>query len=188
MSFDWGALAQGATGVLGLLGAGQANSAANSYYSSAADLNKRRSDALKYYLDQAQAYNPAAEAQVAIGEANNRAGFTLNKSLGELRNRFAVGGGDAGGDTAFNVSAQNETNRVMDPLKLWTAQTLSNATAQKLQALGQAVGAGGDITGDYLGLAQGSKVDPSGALGILGSSLDKLFPQKGTSKGVSGVK
>jgi hypothetical protein len=166
---------QAAEGLYGLFNSG--NSAANSYYQAAArDLEQRR--ALSMELQRmAQAYNPQADTQNAVDFAGQTAAHSLQQALGNLNAQYLGAGGNPGGDTRFNVSAQGATDRIYDPLKTFAAQQASQDYARKMAAYEAALGAdNGSIASQYMQLGNTVRTDPTSSYGMIASGLRGFLP------------
>ena len=88
--------------------------------------------------DQALAASVPGNNALAIQNAQTQGSNLLNASLGQTAGRFAAGGGSPAGDTAFNFSALNDANRVVDPLKGFQAQLQAGQPQQQADILAQA--------------------------------------------------
>lgn len=91
---------------LGLYGALTGNSQANAYDSAAAANLQHRTALLDLMKGIAQNYDPHAETQAAVGYASDQAQRSLANALSGLNAQYMGAGGQPGGDTRFNVSAQ----------------------------------------------------------------------------------
>jgi hypothetical protein len=119
----------------------------------------------------AEHYDPGRENQAAIDYATNNAQYNLGQSLAELNRSY---GAAAGNDSLFRVRAQGAVNRVADPLKQYAAELKRRETTDKLAALSQAVGSGGDLAGDYLNIADRQAPDYSGPAQLLSAGLSQF--------------
>lgn len=175
---DWGSAFGAITGALGALGSNQKNRQAEEMMRMAKHFMETKGMGFDQAVFAAMNYDPLQEDAAGERYAMDSANRQLNGEMRRLNNIFKNGGGSPTGDTAFNVSAQGAADRVMDPLKLMMANNRSTATARKISALTQALGSGGNLAGDYMALASGSRSDPSGSLALLGSGLEGLFGKK----------
>lgn len=174
----WG-LAAGAVG--GLL---DANNAANGQKKAVNKATAAAEADRKLLMDQYNSYDPIKDADVSVARASEVAGKTLENSLRSLRSSVMSGGGQPGMSSEWAVDTNNATNRVMDPLKQFTADAYSNAKLKKMQALQMALGAPTGGLGDaYLKHAGSIQIpDTTGSQAMLTQALRDIMKPKGSSK------
>lgn len=165
----------GGVGAIGSLFGGKgANRDASGYNNAAGDILNLRRLLMQQAGGLAQKYDPVKEAQASIDQANKTAGATLGSSLKSLNTEFKNAGGTPGGDTLFDTNVDRVAKGVFDPLRQFMADKLSSATMDKIQALSAAMGMGGGVAEGYMNLANNTKVDNTGALGLLSGAIDKI--------------
>ena len=167
-------IGQLALGGAGLFGASSAQRAQSKYMKEAAKALKVKTQGQREALAIARDYDPMAETQKAVDYAGDLAADRLGKSLADTNQRFRTAGGSPSGDTAFRVQAQGAANRVADPLRSFAAERAAQATQMRLNALTQALGAGGNVADSYLSLANASQPDFSGAIQAFSSAFGNL--------------
>lgn len=176
---------QAAEGLYGLFSGG--NNQANGYYAAAARNLQQRLALSQELRKMADAYNPQADTQQSVDFASQVAGKSLTQALGNLNAGYEAAGGNPGGDTRFNVSAQGAADRIYDPLKTFAAQQASQNYARKMAAYQEAVAAdNGSIAGQYMQLGNTVRTDPSSSYGMLASGLRSFLPSSGGASAGAG--
>lgn len=174
------------TGSLILGGAGQImgsgeNRARSRALNAAGDITDMKAQTLRKLLGLADAYDPKRDAQIAVDEANKTAGATLQASIKSLNNEFKNSGGSPGGDTAFDTSVDRVAKGVFDPLRMFTADKLSNAARDKIAAYSGVLQSGSGLAEEYLNEAQ-NRGTGAGAQGLFGAAIDKILAGMGKKK------
>lgn len=174
----WLGALQVGEGLYGLFNSG--NSAAQSYYSAAARDLQQRYALSRELQNMAQNYDPQADTQNSVDFASQTASKSLTQALSNLNAQYESAGGNPGGDTRFNVSAQGAADRVYDPLKTFAAEQSSQDYAKKMAAYEQALAAdNGSISSGYMQLGNTVRTDPTSSYGVLASGLRSFMPSAG---------
>ena len=140
-------------GLAGLGGSKGSRRQADSYRDAAAELLQLRGVGQRAGLGAALSYDPAREDEAAINAARKDSARTFGNAYGSITSRFRRAGGDVGGDTRVGMQLAGAAGTAFDPLAKLEATLGSTRTMRKIGALSQAVDTGGDVTGQYLGLA-----------------------------------
>lgn len=151
-----GAISSGLSVLGGLAGLGGSKGSkrqADSYRDAAAELLQLRGVGQRAGLGAALSYDPAKEDEAALDFARKDAGRTFGNAYSSITSRFRRAGGDVGGDTRVGMQLAGAAGTAFDPLARLEATLGSTRTMRKIGALSQAVDSGGDVTGQYLGLA-----------------------------------
>lgn len=164
---------QGATGLAGIWSGLSRNRTADQMNKEALRYMQMRGNLFSQMSSLASNADVASEDARAINYAGQVAGSNLKNAMRQLRAEYGNAGGDASGDSAFRVQAQGQTNRIADPLRMYAAQQASTQTARKLDLLGSAMSGGGNLTDDYMRMANSYQSDLSPAVQLFAGAIDR---------------
>ncbi len=114
------------------------------------------------------------ETGIATQRASQVTSDALSKGITSARSQFLTGGGQPGGDTAFNVNAQGMTNRVTDPLREFVAARESGKYSAGLDAIMRAMsGPTNQIAQNYFSSmnAHGAQFNPQSGVQMLAGGI-----------------
>lgn len=131
-------------------------------------------------------YDAAKEAKPAIDAAKKSGADMLGAAMSGNKAKFSAMGGTPGGDTAFSLKQLSTIKNYTDPMEMFTAQLLANASQTKINMLSQIFGGNTVSPAAQMMFAGSQGADFTGGLNLLSQSLGKLNIGGGGKSGVQG--
>ena len=130
--------------------------------------------AKKQIYETASKYDPAKEAQAAANAAQESGAAMLSTAMSGNKAKFSAMGGTPGGDTAFSLKQLSTVKNYVDPVKMFVANLLANATQNKMNALSQVFNGGTASPAAQMMFASGQNADFASPLALFSQSMSKM--------------